>query len=138
MVFDYKKRNDSFVEPVREGNVFNLLSSGYFRIDPYERKVVDFGISFEMPEDVIANLCPHPELFLAKGVYVLKDFFKNGENINGVFMNVCLPDFLYIKEKSVLANSVFFGSHNTLVFDKGDVVAKLFFSRIEKVAQNVK
>jgi|ETNmetMinimDraft_5_1059913.scaffolds.fasta_scaffold00293_48 dUTPase len=133
MFFTVEKLSERAIDPVRaDGNIFHLISPKRIKIDPCERKVMSFDISFGMPSGFAAQVLPLPELLYKNGISFPASYFFNNQNIEVVLINNSLPDFLFIKNKSALATSHFFGDTNSFFIERGDEVAKLVFTKAEK------
>ena len=134
MFFTVKKLSKQAIDPARvDGNIFHLLSPRRFRIDPCERTAVSFDISLTMPSGIMAQVLPIPDLLYTSGVLFPVSYFSSGQNIEVVFINNSLPDFLFIKNKTSLASAHFFGDTNTFFIEKGDEVARLLFTKTEEM-----
>tara|TARA_R110000824_G_scaffold24702_2_gene86667 strand:- start:193 stop:612 length:420 start_codon:yes stop_codon:yes gene_type:complete len=133
MFFTVKKLSGQAISPVWVGgNVFHLISPKRVKIDPCERKIMSFDIALGMPSGIAAQVLPLPELLYKHGVSFPADYFFDNQKIEVVLINNSLPDFLFVKSKSALAASQFFGDTNSFFIEKGDEVAKLVFTKIEK------
>jgi dUTPase len=137
MVLNFTKLDKDTVDPeqISSGKpAFRVFSNKSYRLQPLERAEISTGIMLFGSPDLVVKVFPNQKILLEHGAAGVPRLISEGEEIKISFVNVAVPDFLYLKSKSLQAHSALFGSHNTFEVNKGDEVATIL---IEKSLENL-
>jgi len=137
------KTNSKAIIPkkAKQGDAgYDLFSPEYFKLAPFERKLIPIGLRFEFPEGFVAMIRPKSGLALKKGIDVMAGVIDSGyrDNIGVVLIN--LNGFETIKKlligiqaieefKTLWAQENIFGSQDTLEIKPGDPIAQIVFKK---------
>ena len=137
MVLNFTKLDKNTVDPeqVSSGKpVFRLFSNKDYRVQPMERVEISTGILLVGSPELVVKVFPNEKILLETGAVGVPRLITGGEEIKISFINIAVPDFLFLKNKSAQARSALFGSHNSFDISKGDEVATVL---VEKSLENL-
>ena len=116
---------------------YDLYACENSSISPMERKIINLGISVDIPRGFYGRIAPRSGLAINKGVDVLGGVIDSGYRgeLKVILINLNLPEFLY-SQKEDDALHVFnhiFDSGNSVILNQGDRVAQLIIERCHNV-----
>lgn len=137
MVLNFTKLDEHTHDPqqIESGKpVFKLFANEGRTIEPLERAQISTGIMLFPSPGLTVKVYPLEELLLECGVASSAKPITSGGEVKLTFINVAIPDFLYLKSESMKAHSALFGSRNSFRVDKGDPIATIV---VEKSLENL-
>lgn len=134
MEIKYSKLTDTAQVPFQANESdagYDLFSTEYVTIEPFQRKLVATGISVEIPSGFYGRIAPRSGLACNKGIDVMAGVIDSGYRGE---VKVLLINFNF--EGYNLKPSAFeamFGSSNKIDIKPGDRIAQLIIEKCYKV-----
>lgn len=134
MEIKYSQLHPEGKEPFRANNSdagYDLFSTDYVTLEPFQRKLVSTGINVEIPEGFYGRIAPRSGLACKKGIDVMAGVIDSGYRGE---LKVLLINLNF--EGYNLTPSTFetmFGSTNKIEIKPGDRIAQLIIEKCHSV-----
>ena len=134
MEIRYSKLHPHAKEPFRANTSdagYDLFSTDYVTLEPFQRKLISTGINIEIPEGFYGRIAPRSGLACKKGIDVMAGVIDSGYRGE---VKVLLINFNF--EGYNLKPNAFeamFGSANKIEIKPGDRIAQLIIEKCHSV-----
>ena len=134
MEIKYSKLNPEGKEPLRANSSdagYDLFSTEYATLEPFQRKLISTGINVEIPEGFYGRVAPRSGLACKKGIDVMAGVIDSGYRGE---IKVLLINFNF--EGYNLQPNAFeamFGSANRMEIKPGERIAQLIIEKCHTV-----
>ena len=134
MEIKYSKLNPEGKEPLRANSSdagYDLFSTEYATLEPFQRKLISTGINVEIPEGFYGRVAPRSGLACKKGIDVMAGVIDSGYRGE---IKVLLINFNF--EGYNLQPNAFeamFGSANRMEIKPGERIAQLIIEKCHAV-----
>ena len=130
MDIKYSRLNPEAKQPFQANESdagYDLFSTEYITIEPFQRKLVSTGISIEIPQGFYGRIAPRSGLACKKGIDVMAGVIDSGYRgeIKVLLINFNLEGY-NIKQS---AFESIFGSFNRVEIKPGDRIAQLIIEQ---------
>jgi len=130
----YNKLNKEGKEPFQANSSdagYDLFSTEYVTIEPFQRRLISTGINVEIPEGFYGRIAPRSGLACKKGIDVMAGVIDSGYRgeIKVLLINLNFEGY-NLKPNAFEA---MFGSANKIDIKPGDRIAQLIIERCYKV-----
>ena len=130
MEIKYSKLSPEAKEPFRANPSdagYDLFSTQYETIEPFQRKLISTGINIEIPDGFYGRIAPRSGLACKKGIDVMAGVIDSGYRgeIKVLLINLNLEGYNFKPS----AFEAMFGSMNKLDIKPGDRIAQLIIER---------
>ena len=130
----YSKLNKEGKEPFQANSSdagYDLFSTEYVTIEPFQRRLISTGINVEIPEGFYGRIAPRSGLACKKGIDVMAGVIDSGYRgeIKVLLINLNFEGY-NLKPNAFEA---MFGSANKIDIKPGDRIAQLIIERCYKV-----
>ena len=138
MEIKYSKLHPHAKEPFRANTSdagYDLFSTDYVTLEPFQRKLISTGINIEIPEGFYGRVAPRSGLACKKGIDVMAGVIDSGYRGE---IKVLLINFNF--EGYNLRPNAFeamFGSANKIEIKPGDRIAQLIIEKCHNVEWKV-
>ena len=134
MDVNYSQLNKEGKEPFQANESdagYDLISTEYITIEPFQRRLVSTGISIEIPEGFYGRIAPRSGLACKKGIDVMAGVIDSGYRgeIKVLLINLNFEGY-NLKPNAFEA---MFGSANKIDIKPGDRIAQLIIEKCYKV-----
>tara|TARA_R100001129_G_scaffold160557_1_gene125165 strand:- start:280 stop:753 length:474 start_codon:yes stop_codon:yes gene_type:complete len=134
MDVNYSQLNKEGKEPFQANESdagYDLFSTEYVTIEPFQRRLVSTGISIEIPEGFYGRIAPRSGLACKKGIDVMAGVIDSGYRgeIKVLLINLNFEGY-NLKPNAFEA---MFGSANKIDIKPGDRIAQLIIEKCYKV-----
>ena len=134
MDVNYSQLNKEGKEPFQANESdagYDLFSTEYITIEPFQRRLVSTGISIEIPEGFYGRIAPRSGLACKKGIDVMAGVIDSGYRgeIKVLLINLNFEGY-NLKPNAFEA---MFGSANKIDIKPGDRIAQLIIEKCYKV-----
>ena len=134
MEIKYSKLHPDGKEPFRANDSdagYDLFSTEYATLDPFQRKLISTGINIEIPEGFYGRVAPRSGLACKKGIDVMAGVIDSGYrgDIKVLLINVNFEGF----NLQPNAFEAMFGSANRIEIKPGDRIAQLIIEKCHAV-----
>ena len=130
MQINYSRLSSSATVPT-QANItdagYDLFSTEYIKIEPFQRKLVSTGICLEIPEGFYGRIAPRSGLACKKGIDVMAGVIDSGYRgeIKVLLINLNFEGY-NLRPNTFEA---MFGSSNKIDIKPGDRIAQLIIER---------
>ena len=134
MEIKYSKLHPHAKEPFRANTSdagYDLFSTDYVTLEPFQRKLISTGINIEIPEGFYGRVAPRSGLACKKGIDVMAGVIDSGYRGE---IKVLLINFNF--EGYNLTPNAFeamFGSANKMEIKQGDRIAQLIIEKCHAI-----
>ena len=110
---------------------YDLFSTEYVTIEPFQRKLVSTGINIEIPQGFYGRIAPRSGLACKKGIDLMAGVIDSGYRgeIKVLLINLNLEGYNFKPS----AFEAMFGSANKIDIKPGDRIAQLIFEKCYSV-----
>jgi dUTP pyrophosphatase len=134
MDVNYSQLNKDGKEPFQANESdagYDLFSTEYITIEPFQRRLVSTGISIEIPQGFYGRIAPRSGLACKKGIDVMAGVIDSGYRgeIKVLLINLNFEGY-NLKPNAFEA---MFGSANKIDIKPGDRIAQLIIEKCYKV-----
>jgi len=134
MEIKYSKLNPEAKEPFRANPSdagYDLFSTQYETLEPFQRKLISTGINVEIPEGFYGRIAPRSGLACKKGIDVMAGVIDSGYRgeIKVLLINLNLEGYNFKPS----AFEAMFGSMNKLDIKPGDRIAQLIIEKCHSI-----
>jgi len=134
MEIKYSKLNPEGKEPFRANSSdagYDLFSTEYATLEPFQRKLISTGINVEIPEGFYGRVAPRSGLACKKGIDVMAGVIDSGYRGE---IKVLLINFSFEGYNSKPnAFEAMFGSANRMEIKPGERIAQLIIEKCHAV-----
>ncbi len=134
MEIKYSKLNPEGKEPFRANSSdagYDLFSTEYVTLEPFQRKLISTGINVEIPEGFYGRVAPRSGLACKKGIDVMAGVIDSGYRGE---IKVLLINFSFEGYNSKPnAFEAMFGSANRMEIKPGERIAQLIIEKCHAV-----
>jgi len=134
MEIKYSKLNPEGKEPLRANSSdagYDLFSTEYATLEPFQRKLISTGINVEIPEGFYGRVAPRSGLACKKGIDVMAGVIDSGYRGE---IKVLLINFSFEGYNSKPnAFEAMFGSANRMEIKPGERIAQLIIEKCHAV-----
>jgi len=134
MEIKYSKLNPEGKEPFRANSSdagYDLFSTEYATLEPFQRKLISTGINVEIPEGFYGRVAPRSGLACKKGIDVMAGVIDSGYRGE---IKVLLINFSFEGYNSKPnAFEAMFGSANRMEIKPGERIAQLIIEKCHTV-----
>ena len=134
MEIKYSKLHPEGKEPFRANESdagYDLFSTEYVTIEPFQRKLVSTGINVEIPQDFYGRIAPRSGLACKKGIDVMAGIIDSGYRGEVKVLLINLNFEGYNLQPN--AFEAMFGSANKIEIRPGDRIAQLIIEKCHTV-----
>jgi len=134
MEIKYSKLHPEGKEPFRANESdagYDLFSTEYVTIEPFQRKLVSTGINVEIPQDFYGRIAPRSGLACKKGIDVMAGVIDSGYRGEIKVLLINLNFEGYNLQPNVF--ETMFGSANKTEIKPGDRIAQLIIEKCHTV-----
>ena len=137
MEINYSKLNPSAKAPFQANPSdagYDLFSTEYVTIEPFQRKLISTGINIEIPDGFYGRVAPRSGLACKKGIDVMAGVIDSGYRgeIKVLLINLNFEGY-NLKPNAFEA---MFGSQNKITINPGDRIAQLIIEKCYQVEWN--
>ena len=134
MVIKYSKLHPDGKEPFRANDSdagYDLFSTEYATLEPFQRKLISTGINIEIPEGFYGRVAPRSGLACKKGIDVMAGVIDSGYRgeIKVLLINLNFEGY----NLQPNAFEAMFGSANRIEIKPGDRIAQLIIEKCHAV-----
>ena len=134
MEIKYSKLHLHAKEPFRANTSdagYDLFSTDYVTLEPFQRKLISTGINVEIPEGFYGRIAPRSGLACKKGIDVMAGVVDSGYRGEVKVLLINLNFEGYNLKPS--AFEAMFGSANKIEIKQGDRIAQLIIEKCHNV-----
>tara|TARA_R100001082_G_scaffold48047_1_gene25761 strand:- start:2413 stop:2886 length:474 start_codon:yes stop_codon:yes gene_type:complete len=134
MEIKYSKLKNSAQTPFQANNSdagYDLFSTEYLTLEPFQRKLVSTGINIEIPQGFYGRIAPRSGLACKKGIDVMAGVIDSGYRgeIKVLLINLNFEGYNLTPN----AFEAVFGSSNRIEIKPGDRIAQLIIEKCYNV-----
>tara|TARA_R110001583_G_scaffold125125_6_gene276628 strand:- start:1137 stop:1610 length:474 start_codon:yes stop_codon:yes gene_type:complete len=134
MEIKYSKLHPEGKEPFRANTSdagYDLFSTDYVTLEPFQRKLISTGINVEIPEGFYGRVAPRSGLACKKGIDVMAGVIDSGYRgeVKVLLINLNFEGYNLTPN----AFEAMFGSANKIEIKPGDRIAQLIIEKCHSV-----
>ena len=134
MEIKYSKLHPHAKEPFRANTSdagYDLFSTDYVTLEPFQRKLISTGINVEIPEGFYGRVAPRSGLACKKGIDVLAGVIDSGYRgeVKVLLINLNFEGYNLTPN----AFETMFGSANKIEIKPGDRIAQLIIEKCHSI-----